>query len=94
MRRLLFFYATWCPVCRFYEKEYIIPLETAAGRDKIQRVNAQEEPFEADKYMIDRLPAIVLLDGNKTVTSRTGAIDVMKITEFLKGADTYGNVNT
>ncbi len=94
MRRLLFFYAPWCPVCRFYEKEYIIPLEVSAGQNKIQRVNAQDEPFKADKYMIDRLPAIVLLDGDKRVTSRTGAIDVMKITEFLKGGDTYGNVNT
>ena len=26
MRKLLFFHASWCPPCRFYEKQFIIPV--------------------------------------------------------------------
>ena len=56
-----FFHSPWCPPCRFYEKEFILPLIQTAGADKVQKVNAQENPFAADKYSIDKLPAIVLL---------------------------------
>ena len=27
MRKLLFFHAPWCPPCRFYEKQFMEPLE-------------------------------------------------------------------
>ncbi len=85
MRRVLFFHAPWCPPCRFYEQQFIAPLECRVGEDKIQRVNAQNEPFVADKYNIDKLPAVVLLDGKTVYMRRTGAIDMDKIAEWLKG---------
>lgn len=89
MRKLLFFHASWCPPCRFYEKEFILPLIQMVGSDKIQQVNAQEDPFTADKYCIDKLPAIVLLDGEQVKMNRTGAIDIEKIAGFLEGSDAY-----
>lgn len=85
MRRLLFFHAPWCPPCRFYDKQFIIPLERLTGGDKIQRVDAQNEPFTADKYNVDKLPAVVLLDGKTVYMRRTGAIDMDKVAEWLKG---------
>ena len=85
MRRLLFFHAPWCPPCRFYEKQFIEPLKCEVGKDKIQRVNAQNEPFMADKYKVDKLPAVVFLDGETVYMSRTGAIDIDKVAEWLKG---------
>ena len=60
-----------------------------AGADKIQKVNAQEAPFIAEKYSIDKLPAIVLLDGEQVKMNRTGAIDIEKIAKFLEGSDAY-----
>ncbi len=88
MRKLLFFHASWCPPCRFYEREFIIPLEQVAGRDKVQRVNAQDDPFTAEKYLIDKLPAVALLDGDTVHMSRTGAIDVDEVASWLKeGSD-------
>lgn len=84
MRKLLFFHAPWCPPCRFYEKQFIIPLERIAGEDKVQRVNAQNDPFTADKYSIDKLPAIVLLDGKTVHMNRTGAINIEMVAKWLK----------
>lgn len=89
MRKLLFFHSPWCPPCRFYEKEFIFPLIRMAGADKVQKVNAQENPFAADKYSIDKLPAIVLLDGEQVKMNRTGAIDIKKVVEFLEGSDVF-----
>lgn len=85
MRKLLFFHAPWCPPCRFYEKQFIVPLERMVGDDKIQRVDAQNDPFAADKYNVDKLPAVALLDGNTVHMSRTGAIDADEVAEWLKG---------
>ena len=57
MRKLLFFYAPWCPPCRFYEKEFISFLEKIVGKGQIQRVDAQADPFTAEKYhVINYLP--------------------------------------
>lgn len=85
MKKLLFFHASWCPPCRFYEKQFITPLEDLAGPEYIERVDAWKFPQKAEKYMIDRLPAVVLLDGETVQMIRTGAIDIPKVAEWLKG---------
>ena len=84
MKKLLFFHAPWCPPCRFYEKQFIEPLEEKVGIDKIQRVNVQDESFVADKYQIDKLPAVVLLSDEMVYMNHTGAIDVEEVADWLK----------
>lgn len=85
MRKMLFFHAPWCPPCRFYEKQFIAPLEQMVGEDRIQRIDAQSDPFTADKYNVDKLPAVVLFDGDTVYMSRTGAIEVDEVADWLKG---------
>ena len=92
MRKLLFFHAPWCPPCRFYEKEFISFLEQIVGKGQIQRVDAQADPFTAEKYHVDKLPTVVLLDGetvrmNRTGVrmNRTGSFDVNEVANWLKG---------
>lgn len=89
MRNLLFFHAPWCPPCRFYEKQFIIPLAQRVGIDKIRKINAQDNPFTAEKYGVDKLPTVVLLDGESVRMNRTGGIDIDKIAGFLEGSDAY-----
>lgn len=85
MRKLIFFHASWCPPCRFYESQFISPLEEMVGAEHIERVDAWEEPWRAEKYLIERLPTVVLADGEKVYMNRTGAIDIDKVAEWLKG---------
>ena len=84
MRKLLFFHASWCPPCRFYEKQFITPLEQAAGTGKVQRVDVQSNPLMAERYQVDKLPTAVLLDGERVYMNRTGAIDVEDVGKWLK----------
>lgn len=87
MRKLMFFHAPWCPPCQFYEKQFIEPLEDNAGTDKIIRIDAQNDPFTAEKYFVDKLPTVILLDGKSVVGRASGAIDINKMREWLKGGD-------
>ena len=86
MRKLIFFHASWCPPCRFYEKQFITPLEKIVGAEHIERIDAWKEPFEAEKYHVERLPTVVLLDGETVYMKRTGGgIDIDRVAEWLKG---------
>lgn len=80
----MFFHAPWCPPCRFYEREFISPLEEIVGTEKIQRINTQEDPFTAEKYMVDRLPVAVLIENDVMIMKYTGAIDIEDIAGKLQ----------
>lgn len=85
MRKLLFFHASWCGPCKVYDREIITPLEEIVGAENVERVDAWKEPWRAERYHVERLPTIVLLDGEKVYMNRTGAIDIDKVAEWLKG---------
>lgn len=85
MRKLLFFHASWCSPCRFYEKQFIAPLKEMVGAERIERIDAWKEPWKAEKYMVDRLPTVILLDGETVCMIRTGSINIEKVAGWLKG---------
>lgn len=67
MRKLLFFHALWCSPCKFFEREFVLPLSKRVGPEQIVKIDAQERPFEAEKYRITRLPTAVLVDDERFV---------------------------
>lgn len=85
MKKLLFFHASWCGPCKVYDQEIIAPLEQLVGSDRIERIDAWKEPWKTEKYMVDRLPTVVLVEGGTVCMIRTGAIDIEKVAEWLKG---------
>lgn len=88
MRKLLFFHVSWCPPCRFYDREIIMPLEKSIEADRIIRVNVEKNPFQAEKYGVDKLPMIVILDNEEVILQSTGGYTANKLAEIMdKGGD-------
>lgn len=85
MRKLLFFHASWCGPCKVYEREIITPLQDLVGAERIERIDAWKEPHKAEKYHVERLPTVVLLDDETVHMNRTGAIDIHTAAKWLKG---------
>lgn len=84
MRKLLFFHATWCGPCKVYDREIITPLENQVGTEHIERIDAWKEPWRAEKYHVERLPTVVLLDGATVKLNYTGTIDIDKVVKWLQ----------
>lgn len=87
MKKLLFFHAPWCPPCRCYDREIITPLGQRIGNDRIIRVNAQKNPFTAEKYGVEKLPTIVIIDGNERFMQSTGGFTVDELEKLMKESD-------
>ena len=85
MRKLLFFHASWCSPCKFYEKEYVSAVERISGPEKNIRIDVWENPQLAEKYHVERLPTVILIDGEKIYKTITGALDVDRVADWLKG---------
>lgn len=84
MRKLLFFHAAWCGPCKVYDREIITPLENQVGTEHIERIDAWKEPWRAEKYHVERLPTVVLLDGAMVKLNYTGTIDIDKVVKWLQ----------
>lgn len=91
MRKLLFFHADWCPPCRFVEREFISPLERLVGKEKIIHVDAQSDPFIAEKYHVDKLPTCVILDGKTLIALFHGMIELEGAKKILEGGERSGD---
>lgn len=87
MRKLLFFHANWCEPCKFYSKQFIDEIEKKTGN--VERVNAQENPFLADRYMVSRLPAVVLLDEEEKKKLIYGSLNIEEVVNWLNDSSNH-----
>ena len=68
------FYADWCGPCKVFS-----PIFEKVSQEledvKFVRVNVDEEPELANKYMAYSIPYIVVIENGEVVNSHTGLVD-------------------
>ena len=88
----MFFYADYCKPCHRFDELYIVPIELQVGSDKVKRINAVDQPQKANKFGINRLPSVVLIDSDEVVSIFSYPPDTNEVSKWLRGCDDKGTV--
>lgn len=67
------FWAPWCGPCRAMAPSVEEIEKKYAGKLKVQRVNVDDHPAEAEAFNIRSIPTLVLSNGNQEVLRIVGA---------------------
>ncbi|MBQ9067428.1 MAG: thioredoxin [Clostridia bacterium] len=70
---ILDFWATWCPHCKRLAPSYDKIAEEYGDRMVVGKVDTDEDPAIAQKYDIEYLPTLVLLDAEGNVLDKVVA---------------------
>ena len=80
---LVDFYADWCGPCKVFS-----PIFEKVSQEledvKFVRVNVDEEPELANKYMAYSIPYIVVIENGEVVNSHTGLVDEEALKQLIK----------
>lgn len=79
------FWATWCGPCMLISNEIQALAEEYDGKIKVGKINVDEEDSLAEKYHINAIPAVLLFNNGKVVTTSVGyktKDDLIKIFEL------------
>ena len=69
---LVDFYADWCGPCKAMAPMIEQLAEEYAGKVKIGKINAEDNPDTAEKFDIMSIPTFVFIKNGETVESMTG----------------------
>lgn len=80
---LVDFYADWCGPCRALAPALAQLSAEFAGKAKIVKVNADNEPELAEYYQVQALPTLMLFRGGQLVQRFEGAPPVQVLRSLL-----------
>jgi thioredoxin 1 len=84
---LLDFTADWCEPCKAMEPVLEQVATEYAGRMRVFRVDFDDCPDVADRYLVMSLPTLILLKNGEPVQRVRGARNRRAIADMLDGAD-------
>jgi thioredoxin-like negative regulator of GroEL len=84
---LVEFYAPWCEACASAEAS-VRSAVARLGDVRVERVNVDREPERAARWNIDRLPAFMVVQGNRPLGKRVGLASADALVEFVRRAST------
>lgn len=80
---LLDFTATWCQPCKAIAPLLEAMVPEYQGRLKIMKLDVDENPTTAMKYMVRSIPTLLLFKDGKVVDQRVGAVNRKTLDEFV-----------
>jgi len=81
---LVDFFATWCEPCSKLGPVLEKIAEDFKDKIVLLKANVEENQFQAQKFGVDRIPAVVLLKDKKVINGFVGFMSEESIKNWLK----------
>lgn len=79
------FYADWCMPCKMFSPIVDEVAEQYEGKVKVVKLNIDEEPELAQKYMVMSIPTLKLVDAREIKATNVGAMSKAELESWLLG---------
>ena len=83
MLTLIDFYADWCGPCKIMEPIFAEIKKTYEGKISFKKVDVETGAAEASKYGVMGIPTFILLNGDKEIARKVGAMPKDVLTDWL-----------
>jgi thioredoxin 2 len=80
------FWAPWCGPCRLVSPALEQVAADLAGRLKLVKVNVDEAPRLSERFTVQAIPTLVVIDQGRVVTRRSGAAPAPDLREWVEHA--------
>jgi len=81
---LVDFFATWCEPCSIIAPVLDKIVKEFEDKVILMKANLDENQFQAQKFGVDRIPAVILFKDKKPINGFVGLVPEESIKEWLK----------
>jgi len=83
MKKILCFSATWCGPCRTFAPIFEEVSKKYATKFTFQKIDVDEDEQLCDKYKVQSIPTIIVVDGEKEILRKVGSFDSQGFQNWL-----------
>jgi thioredoxin 1 len=83
---LVDFWATWCEPCKRIEPVIKELAQHYAGKLKVAKLNVEEHPGTAKKFMVRNMPTFMIFKGGEVCATQMGAVAKSQMMQFIDKA--------
>ncbi|QSJ15356.1 thioredoxin [Nostoc sp. UHCC 0702] len=80
---LVYFWASWCGPCQLMSPMINLAATKYSDRLKVVKIEVDPNPVTVKQYQVEGVPALRLIQGEKTLVSTEGVIGKDKLLELL-----------
>lgn len=77
-------WATWCGPCRMVSPALEEVAHELAGRVKLVKVDIDRSPRLAQRFQVQAVPTLLLLDGGEVISRKTGAEPAAALRQWVE----------